>query len=51
MYPQSSRAGFSVAVARHPVEQPMGHPWRFDLVEIATIVVGVVVMTALTVMF
>jgi hypothetical protein len=42
MYPQASRTGFSAAIARS---------WRFDPVAIATIAIGIVVMTALTIMF
>jgi hypothetical protein len=42
MHPQTSRTGFSAAIM-------LGR--RFDLIEIATIAVGIVVMTALTMMF
>ncbi|HUC52379.1 MAG TPA: hypothetical protein VMA30_23555 [Xanthobacteraceae bacterium] len=42
MYPQASRSGFSAAIARGR---------RFDPVAIATIAIGVVVMTALTMIF
>ncbi len=42
MYPQISRAGFSASSARG---------LSFDLVGIATIAIGIVVMTALTMMF
>ncbi len=42
MYPQASQAGFSASIAQGR---------RFDLVEIATIAVGIVVMTALMMMF
>lgn len=42
MYPQTSRTEFFAAVPRG---------WRFDPVEIATIAIGVVVITALTMMF
>ena len=42
MHPQTSRTGFSTAIT-------LGR--RFDLIEIATIAIGIVVMTALTMMF
>ncbi|MGA9949070.1 MAG: hypothetical protein WBQ24_12520 [Xanthobacteraceae bacterium] len=42
MHPQTSRNGFSAAIM-------LGR--RFDLIEIGTIAVGVVVMTVLAMMF
>ena len=42
MYPQTSRAGFSAGLLPGR---------RFDPVAIATIAIGIVVMTALTMMF
>ncbi|HEX3506705.1 MAG TPA: hypothetical protein VHU22_25260 [Xanthobacteraceae bacterium] len=42
MIPQTSYSEF-------PARVPQG--WRFDLVEIATIAIGVVMVTALTMMF
>jgi hypothetical protein len=42
MYPPTSRTGFSAVVPRG---------WRFDPVQIATIAIGIVVITALTMMF
>jgi hypothetical protein len=42
MIPQTSHSEFPTSLLRG---------WRFDLVEIATIAIGVLVMTTLTMMF
>jgi hypothetical protein len=42
MQPQTSRTGFSAAIVQDR---------RFDVIEIATIAIGIVVMTTLMMMF